>query len=65
VKVAITDACIFIDISDLKLISLFFDLDFDIHTSLDVYNELYPKQQEELSHFKNAGKLTIHNNRRR
>ena len=60
-KIAITDACIFIDLHDLKLTTLLFSLNLDIHTSLDVYNELYPHQQEILSAFHSVGKLTIHN----
>lgn len=59
-KLAITDACIFIDICELKLVSHFFHLDFEIHTSIDVFNELYPAQQELLRAFESFGKLTLH-----
>ncbi len=45
-KLAITDACIFIDLIELRLTSEFFKLPIEIHTSLDVYNELYPEQKE-------------------
>lgn len=60
-KIAITDACIFIDIYDLQLTSKFFGLELEIHTSVDVFNELYDEQQEMLRAFQSVGKLTIHN----
>jgi hypothetical protein len=59
-RIAITDACIFIDLHDLKLTNLLFSLDEEIHTSLDVYNELYPHQQDILSAFHSVKKMTIH-----
>ena len=60
VKLAITDACIFIDLCELQLVSQFFQLDLDIHTSVDVFHELYPSQQELLMAFYSFGKLTLH-----
>ena len=60
-KIAITDACIFIDLHDLKLTNNLFSLKLDIHTSLDVFNELYSHQQDILLAFHSVGKLTIHN----
>lgn len=45
-KIAITDACIFIDIIELRLTSEFFSLPIEIHTSPDVYYELNPVQQD-------------------
>lgn len=60
-RIAITDACIFIDLIELQLTSQFFGLDIEIHTTLDVYNELYIKQQEWLKVYRSFGKLTIHN----
>ena len=35
IKIAITDACIFIDIYDLDLIAAFFNLQFEIHEKTD------------------------------
>jgi hypothetical protein len=61
VKIAITDACIFIDVYDLQLIPHLFRLELEIHTSVDVFNELYPAQQAVLKIFQSVGKLTIHN----
>jgi predicted nucleic acid-binding protein len=60
-RVAITDACIFIDLYDLKLTNHLFSLELEVHTSLDVFNELYTHQQDILSAFHSVGKLTIHN----
>ena len=60
-RIAITDACIFIDLHNLKLTNLLFSLEVDIHTSLDVYNELHLHQQDILAAFHSVGKLTIHN----
>jgi len=59
-KLAITDACIFIDLIELRLTSEFFGLPLEIHTSLDVFNELYPEQKEILKAYGSVGKLTIH-----
>jgi predicted nucleic acid-binding protein len=60
-KVAITDACIFIDLIELQLTSHFFGLQIEIHSSLDVYNELYPEHQELLKAYQSIRKLIIHN----
>jgi predicted nucleic acid-binding protein len=60
-KIAITDACIFIDLIELRLTSQFFSLPIEIHTSLDVYNELNPEQQELLKAYQSIGKLIVHN----
>jgi predicted nucleic acid-binding protein len=60
-RIAITDACIFIDLYDLQLTASFFSLDMEIHTSVDVLNELYENQQQMLSAFQSVGKLTAHN----
>jgi len=60
-RIAITDACIFIDLYDLQLTAPFFSLDLEIHTSVDVLNELYENQQQMLFAFQSVGKLTAHN----
>lgn len=59
-KLAITDACIFIDLHLLELTEQFFQLDIEVHTSLDVFNELNAEQQRLLSAYRSVGKLTIH-----
>lgn len=60
-KIAITDACIFIDLYELSLTVPFFGLPLEIHTSVDVFKELYPEQKAPLSAFESVGKLIIHN----
>ena len=59
-KLAITDACIFIDLCDLEIVSVFFQLEVEIHTSLDVFGELDPEQRDILKQFQAKGKLTVH-----
>ena len=59
-RIAVTDACIFIDLLLLDLVHSFFDLDIEVHTSLDVFYELNDRQRLILSGFSTDGKLTIH-----
>lgn len=59
-RIAITDACIFIDIYELHLTTEFFSLDLEIHTSFDVYAEVHEHQKELLKAFQALGKFTIH-----
>ncbi|RYX87679.1 hypothetical protein EON73_00900 [bacterium] len=59
-RIAITDACIFIDLYDLDLLSRFFSLELEIHTSTDVLYELFDRQQELLIQYETNAKLTIH-----
>lgn len=60
-KIAITDACIFIDLYELGLTAAFFGLHLEVHTSYDVFAELYPDQQKLLNEYQSIGKLVIHN----
>ena len=59
-RLAITDTCIFIDLHELQLTETFFSLELEIHTSLDVFLELYPEQQSLLSLQEKSGKFIIH-----
>jgi len=59
-KIVVTDACIFIDVINLQLTSKFFGLDLDIHTTLDVINELYISQQQILEGYNASNRLTVH-----
>jgi len=61
VKVAVTDACIFIDLYDLGLTNSFFSLDLEIHTTFSVLSELYFEQQQTLKAYQSVEKLTVHN----
>jgi hypothetical protein len=60
-KLAITDACIFIDLYDTGLITPFFELGLEVHTTFDVIQELYPVQQSALLVYVPIQKLHIHN----
>lgn len=60
-KIAVTDACIFIDLYDLGLVNEFFQLDIEIHTTTSVYFELYPEQQQILKAYQTGDRLIIHN----
>ena len=59
--IAVTDACIFIDLHDLGLTDSFFNLDFEIHTTTAVLYELYNEQQQILKAYQSVNRLTIHN----
>jgi predicted nucleic acid-binding protein len=59
-RIVITDACIFIDVIDLQLTDRFFNLELEIHTTMDVFNELYPNQQQILQTYQQAAKLIIY-----
>lgn len=60
-KIAVTDACIFIDLYDLGLINSFFKLSIEIHTTSAVYFELYEKQQQVFDAYHSNNRLIIHN----
>jgi rRNA-processing protein FCF1 len=59
--VAVTDACIFIDLLDLELVNSFFNLDLDINTTSAVMHELNYEQQQILKAYQSVGRLTVHN----
>lgn len=60
-KIAITDACIFIDLYKLDLTVKFFSLNIELHTTYDVYFELYQEQSKILDAFISLNKLVVHN----
>ena len=60
-KIAITDACVFIDLHDIELTTNFFSLHLEIHTSLDVMHELYESHRSLLTRYLDSGKLIVHN----
>jgi rRNA-processing protein FCF1 len=60
-KIAVTDANIFIDLFDVGLMDSFFNMDLEIHTTEAVFHELYSEQQAVLKSFQFAGKLEVHN----
>jgi len=64
-KIAVTDACIFIDLMELNLISAFFQLKIELHTTVDVLNELFLDQRRVLEAYQGVDKLQVHNLRER
>jgi predicted nucleic acid-binding protein len=59
-KIAITDANIFIDLIHVGLIDELFGIEVDIHTTTNVVDELNTKQQQALLKFNKKALLTIH-----
>ncbi|MBU7570473.1 MAG: hypothetical protein KAF41_07460 [Flavobacterium sp.] len=60
-KIAVTDAYIFIDLYELELIASFFNLELEIHTTSAVYNDLYNEQQQILKAYHSVNRLILHN----
>ena len=64
-RIAVTDACIFIDLIELQIVTPFFQLgdtplQLEIHTTLEVLDELYPEQQEILKAYEAVSILRVH-----
>ncbi|MBD3630785.1 PIN domain-containing protein [Cyclobacterium sp.] len=59
-RIAVTDACIFIDLIELDLISDFFQLELQLHTTVDVMNELFQEQKQVLVAYQKVEKLIVH-----
>lgn len=59
-KLFISDACIFLDLFELGLIDEFLSLEYEVHTSLEVLNELFPNQREQLVSHGGSQKLSVH-----
>lgn len=58
-KVAVTDANIFIDIIQLEFTEFLFSIDLEIHTTHIVLNELNPIQKLALGPYISSGKLVV------
>lgn len=58
-KVAVTDACIFIDLLDSEACSAFFQLQHEIVTTRQVWMELEPDQREVLETWIESNQLSI------
>ena len=59
-KIAITDANIFIDLIRLQILHFLFKIELEITTTLEVFEELHAWQQKELQQFIDIGQLTLH-----
>lgn len=60
-KIAITDANIFIDLIRLGLLGCLFNLGIEIHTTREVYDQLNSHQKEVADGFVQAGVLNVYN----
>jgi predicted nucleic acid-binding protein len=60
-RVAVTDACIFIGLIELDMNTAFFQLDMELHTTVAVINELFPEQKQVLEAYQSINKLQVHN----
>lgn len=60
-RIVVTDACIFIDLIELDLISDFFQLNLEFHTTVEVVNELFQEQKQVLKAYRTVKKLIVHN----
>jgi predicted nucleic acid-binding protein len=58
-KVVVTDANIFFDLIGIGALSLFFQLEHEVHTTVLVLDECSPEDLEELQPFMDSGKLSI------
>lgn len=61
IKLVVTDACIFIDLYELELVNLFFELEIEVHTTSAVMYELYGEQQNVLKAYQSVQRLIVHN----
>lgn len=58
-RIAVTDACIFIDLIDLNLLDELCSLPMVIYTTIDVLHELNPKQQKLILHLQSESKIFV------
>jgi predicted nucleic acid-binding protein len=59
VKIIVNDANILIDLVELQILSSFFQLDFEFHTTEIILEELFEEQKEELNPYILSGKMTV------
>lgn len=59
-KIAITDANIFIDLMYIELLDELFDIELELHTTINVVDELNDAQQKALLKYSKKSRLTIH-----
>src|SRR5271156_3706318 len=59
-RVAITDANIFIDLILIEMLGFLFDLDMEIHTTLEVYNQMNEEQKKVAANFVQSKSLVVY-----
>lgn len=60
-KIAVTDANIFIDLIEIEIFHFLFDLGLEIHTTKAVYDQLIPEQQALAEPFVQSKALIVYN----
>jgi hypothetical protein len=59
-KLAVTDANIFIDLIKLQMLALLFNIDMEIHTTGEIVDQLNDQQLVHLNKFIDTGHLQVH-----
>jgi predicted nucleic acid-binding protein len=59
-RIAVSDANIFIDLLEVEAVAHLFSLDMEVHTTDRVLLELYPEQEQELLKYHTRGDLILH-----
>lgn len=59
-RIAVTDTSVFIDLFATDLVIAFFRLPFEIHTTVEILNELFEDQQTILKGFIKLEKLNLY-----
>ena len=59
-KLAVTDANIFIDLIKLQILALLFNIDMEIHTTKEIVDQLNDSQLVYLTEFIDSGYLQVH-----
>ena len=60
-KIAVTDANIFIDLIEIEIFHFLFELDLEIHTTKAVYDQLIPEQQAIVELYVQSKALLVYN----
>lgn len=58
-RVAVTDTSVFIDLFNLELTESFFELEFELYTTIEVVAELFSEQQAVIKNYESIGRLKI------
>lgn len=58
-RIVVNDANILIDLVELHILSPFFQLDYEFHTTDLILAELYPEQQEAISEYTSTRRLVV------
>jgi predicted nucleic acid-binding protein len=59
-KIAVTDTSVFIDLFAADLVCVFFELPYELHTTIEILNELFEEQQAILLEFIKPMKLKVY-----